>query len=490
MPDYTKNLGIELIAKEEAFSRKAFNKALEDIDDKVTPITHIQSKAHFDMWKPGTVYKVDDIVRMTNIDSNAVAVCVKSGTSDIVEPFIKSVGDTADDNSVKWKGVSIVGGGSSGVSEHKDLIGRELPNQHPKAAITDLEQDLINIDNQFIQVADDITDLEDNLDKKVDKVAGKGLSTNDYTTSEKDKLGFFGENISGGLTYKGNDVGGGGGGTTSAGGLVEWTPNTAFVKGQLIRYENMLYSANSNYTSKASFDELNLTIVLKSFVGSWKANTFYRNDECVILNTQFFRCITTHTSSSTFDQSEMDKWELVGGQAVINTWRPNTNYLTDSVVVYLDVLYLSNQIHTSSPNFTDDMVPGQEKWRTLQTAPNPLQLVQYTKVDVSANTLLEFPISPTVNFAFLPIEVLKFVPSVGTSTVTTINFNAADANDFTIDNLPAADSPYVIFDGTMRLRNEYSIELSDPVPFGTGFIRESQIIDLSKFKTITAIKYN
>ena len=33
-----------------------------------------------------------------------------------------------------------------------------------------------------------LNNLQDNLDSKVDKVTGKGLSTNDYTTDEKNKL--------------------------------------------------------------------------------------------------------------------------------------------------------------------------------------------------------------------------------------------------------------------------------------------------------------
>ena len=38
------------------------------------------------------------------------------------------------------------------------------------------------------EVASDVSDVETALDTKVDKVTGKGLSTNDYTTTEKNKL--------------------------------------------------------------------------------------------------------------------------------------------------------------------------------------------------------------------------------------------------------------------------------------------------------------
>jgi len=53
------------------------------------------------------------------------------------------------------------------VTNHDELIGKDAPNQHPISAITGLKEAL-----------DDKQDAED----------GKGLSTNDYTNEEKEKL--------------------------------------------------------------------------------------------------------------------------------------------------------------------------------------------------------------------------------------------------------------------------------------------------------------
>ena len=39
-------------------------------------------------------------------------------------------------------------------------------------------------------LAEVLSRLKTNIDKKVDKVSGKSLSTNDYTTTEKNKLSF------------------------------------------------------------------------------------------------------------------------------------------------------------------------------------------------------------------------------------------------------------------------------------------------------------
>ncbi|MBQ9026096.1 MAG: hypothetical protein IJ104_06965 [Methanobrevibacter sp.] len=53
------------------------------------------------------------------------------------------------------------------------------------STVTALETSL---NNRVDTVEDDINDVETSLNNKVDKVTGKGLSSNDYTTAEKNKL--------------------------------------------------------------------------------------------------------------------------------------------------------------------------------------------------------------------------------------------------------------------------------------------------------------
>ena len=72
---------------------------------------------------------------------------------------------------------------------HEDMGGRDEPDQHPISAITG---------------------LEDGLASKVDKAAGKGLSTEDYTTAEKAKLSLIEDdaerNVVEGVKVNGADV--------------------------------------------------------------------------------------------------------------------------------------------------------------------------------------------------------------------------------------------------------------------------------------------
>ena len=57
-----------------------------------------------------------------------------------------------------------------------------------KSNVIDLEQDLSNMASSINSVSSTVTSLETAVDSKVDKVSGKGLSTEDFTTAEKTKL--------------------------------------------------------------------------------------------------------------------------------------------------------------------------------------------------------------------------------------------------------------------------------------------------------------
>lgn len=59
----------------------------------------------------------------------------------------------------------------------------------PVASTTQAAGGTFSISNLFQTIVNNIKQLFTSLNNKVDKVSGKGLSTNDYTTAEKNKLG-------------------------------------------------------------------------------------------------------------------------------------------------------------------------------------------------------------------------------------------------------------------------------------------------------------
>ena len=52
----------------------------------------------------------------------------------------------------------------------------------------DAKKDIDTINNKFDEIQNELINLDNELDAKVDKINGKQLSSNDYTTTEKDKL--------------------------------------------------------------------------------------------------------------------------------------------------------------------------------------------------------------------------------------------------------------------------------------------------------------
>lgn len=79
--------------------------------------------------------------------------------------------------------------GPSIINTHNDLAGRSETGSHPASAIYNDPISSIgtstNVQNTLVDVGSILQTLSDD---KVDKIAGKGLSTEDFTTAEKNKL--------------------------------------------------------------------------------------------------------------------------------------------------------------------------------------------------------------------------------------------------------------------------------------------------------------
>ena len=74
-----------------------------------------------------------------------------------------------------------------GAARSSDL-SNHVNNKSNPHAVTKSQVGLGNVDNTSDNDKPVSAATKTELDKKVDKVSGKGLSTNDYTTAEKNKL--------------------------------------------------------------------------------------------------------------------------------------------------------------------------------------------------------------------------------------------------------------------------------------------------------------
>lgn len=138
----------------------------------------------------------DDKAVKASIKSNTDAIATLNGNSTVAGSVDKKVADAINEFATKVSDdqtintfKELIDYAASHQGEYSTLSGEVQAN---KTAIATLN----GKDNEAGSVAKTVKDaveaaqatLQGNIDKKVDKVEGKGLSTNDYTTDEKTKL--------------------------------------------------------------------------------------------------------------------------------------------------------------------------------------------------------------------------------------------------------------------------------------------------------------
>lgn len=211
----TPNLGIPRILGNQPLVRQQFNGAIDELDKQALSVNHANTKAHFELWKANTTYKIQDIVRTSTCPSWGFYMCTTPGTSGTNEPQGYGEGDEITDGTCVWK-LKLFGGPTS--MNHGDLKFRNQPDQHSIEATTG---------------------LIDALDGKVDKVEGKGLSSNDYVDVDKAKVDKISE-IDGKFAYDGKTI---------VGGASDWETGKIYSKDELVVCDNKLYRCLANHTS-------------------------------------------------------------------------------------------------------------------------------------------------------------------------------------------------------------------------------------------------
>ena len=101
----TPNLNLRKLEPSDTALREKLNEVIDTIDTNAVSIKHLDSNAHFDLWKPTTAYSVDDVVRteLLNLPSWGIWRCVQAGTSSTVPPESVVLGSTVQDGTAKWK---------------------------------------------------------------------------------------------------------------------------------------------------------------------------------------------------------------------------------------------------------------------------------------------------------------------------------------------------------------------------------------------------
>lgn len=132
--EMTSNLKIPLVPGDKPLARQRFNDALQAIDENALPIAHAQTKAHFDLWKPETIYKKQDVVRTSTSPSWGFFVCEAPGKSAGTEPTAYGDGDKVIDGTVQW----VLKRFGTGDSAHAVVfVGSDLNTIYPYAGIVE-----------------------------------------------------------------------------------------------------------------------------------------------------------------------------------------------------------------------------------------------------------------------------------------------------------------------------------------------------------------
>lgn len=97
MSTTTTNLQIPLLEGSMVFSTDSFNDAFKAIDANALAKPHAAEKSHWDLWKPNTTYKKQDVFRTTTIPSWGFWEVTKAGTSGTMEPVGYGEDDTFTD---------------------------------------------------------------------------------------------------------------------------------------------------------------------------------------------------------------------------------------------------------------------------------------------------------------------------------------------------------------------------------------------------------
>lgn len=265
----TPNLGIPRILGNQPLVRQQFNGAIDELDKQALSVNHAATKAHFELWKANTTYKIQDIVKTSTCPSWGFYMCNVSGTSGTTEPVGYGEGDLITDGSCTWV-LRMIGGATS--IKHGDLTLRNLADQHTMEAITGLIETLGNkasIDdvrtaiNDIIDGApgayDTLKEIADYiaqdqtataailsaLNNKVEKIEGKGLSTNDYDNTAKNKVDKISE-INSKFAYDNKVI---------TGGAPDWVSGNSYNKDELVIRSSILYRCLQNHTSTTFEDD-------------------------------------------------------------------------------------------------------------------------------------------------------------------------------------------------------------------------------------------
>ena len=199
--------------------------------------------------------------------------------------------------------------------------------------------------------------------------------------------------------------------------LNDWQVNKKYKVNYPVLYENKIYRCIESHTASSTFDETKWETVSNADSGlkTWGENTLYKTGDIVVYGNGIYQCITEHTSTSTFD---------------------TTNWTNLSVGYAKKTLYTSNAYNTTSTTITTSESMLDKDFIIIKVA--------YSEDGTSVKMNKSYVLSPVVG------EVHDFSYQESTTSYialtgkildnTTLQFNFTEAQNITKFKIISIDS--------------------------------------------------
>lgn len=257
----------------------------------------------------------------------------------------------------------------------------------------------------------------------------------------------------------------------------QWLMNNPYKANDLVIFDSCLYKCLVTHTSTTSFsNDISNWQVLYSSILEWGMKTYYPLGIIVMHSGALYQCIAGHTSTALFDKS---KFALVETATFLRDWDVNTYFKEHELVLHEGKLYRAEASHISGNDFNVDLTTN-AYWLEIYLG-GGLNYSQIDAIGAVAPKQYNVALPYTNTFLLPPVEALKFKAGSSSVTSTLCDFNAGDANDFDKNEL-------VEFNGVLKPKTTFNYSLGIPsIVNATYYIQVSKPIDFNDFKTLEAI---
>lgn len=350
---YTVRLNIKRIQAEEKFIDESFNVVIDDLDQKLLGIDHLNSGMHWTPWESGTSYMAGDVIRWPRLKSHQYAKCIQGGTSGANAPVVNTTGAEVSSGSTRWKIMSLtevsdvkggaisiwLGGGTLYERGDAVIYGKSIYRCKTASHYSSLsfQADIANWQEVFASIRfwqpNTYYDVDDTVivDGFIHICLASHTSQSTYNLAEKNNWKRMHDYAI----------------------IPEWEPSTRYLVNQVVTIDGILYICTYDHTSDSSdvdVDEAYWTPLYAS-LQDWTTGSFYGVGATILYDNFIYKCTTAHVASQNF-ATDINNWALLHQlPSKLYDWDANIKYDQYQLVYYGDNIYRALYAHTSGANF-------------------------------------------------------------------------------------------------------------------------------------------